>query len=144
VTVDLTAALAVAAGIVSATRSASQASNTTEPTPSASETAAAQSQLCDTYKLAARAVEVDTGCNDRALAPIATTNGAEVMHANAIARPALDGKHRNAARALSGAYATRTAMSDNTMATDAQYQAALDDITAKDSAMKSVCANGGG
>ncbi|WP_082946210.1 hypothetical protein [Mycobacterium sp. E1747] len=143
VAVGLTAAVAVAALIVAATRSAPQPTNSTAaPIPSASETAAAQRQLCDTYKLAARAVEVDTGGNDRALARIATTNGA-VMLENAIASPALDAKHRDAARALAGAYATLTAMSNNTVATDAQYQAALDDITAKDSVMKSVCANGG-
>nr|WP_197089757.1 hypothetical protein [Mycobacterium nebraskense] len=144
IAVALTAALASAALVVAVTRPALKPSTTTPtPTPTASETAAAQRQLCDTYKLAARAVEVDTGGNDRALARIATTNGA-VMLDNAVASPALDAKHRDAARALAGAYTTLTAMSNNTVATDAQYQAALDDITAKDAVMKSVCANGGG
>ena len=35
-------------------------------------------------------------------------------------------------------------MGNNVVATDAQYQAGLDDITAKDAVMKSLCANGGG
>lgn len=144
IAIALTTALAIAALIVAVTRPASGPSTATAtPTPTASETAAAQRQLCDTYKLAARAVEVDTGGNDRALARIATTNGA-VMLDNAVASPALDAKHRDAARALAGAYANLTAMSNNAVATDAQYQAALDDITAKDAVMKSVCANSGG
>ncbi|MGD1283467.1 hypothetical protein ACKUUI_22095 [Mycobacterium seoulense] len=142
--VVLTAAVAIAALIVAVMRPATKLSTTTTaPTPTASETAAAERQLCDTYKLAARAVEVDTGGNDRALARIATTNGA-VMLDNSVASPALDAKHRDAARALAGAYSVLTAMSNKAVATDAQYQAALDDITAKDAVMKSVCANGGG
>lgn len=113
------------------------------PTSTPADIAAAQRQLCDTYKLAARAVQVDTGGNDRALARIATTNGA-VMLENVVSNPALDAKHRDAAQALAAAYGTLTAMSSKEVATDTQYQAALDDITAKDAVMKSVCANGGG
>ncbi len=141
----LATVVAVAALIVALVRPmASRSSATTAmPTYTAAETAAAQRQLCDTYKLAARAVEVDTGGHDRALARIATTNGA-VMLDNAAANPALDAKHRDTARALAAAYGTLTAMGNNVVATDAQYQAALDDISAKDAEMKSVCANGGG
>ena len=73
------------------------------PTHSAAETAAAQRQLCDTYTLAARAVQVDTNGSDKALARIALTNAA-VMLDNAAADPALDATHRDAARALATAY----------------------------------------
>lgn len=146
IAVAVTAAVAVAALVVALTRptaSHSSATNATTPSHTSAETAAAQRQLCDTYKLVAREVDVDTGGQDRALARIATTNGA-VMLDNAAANPALAAKARDAARTLAAAYGTLTAMGSNLVATDAQYQAALDDITAKDAVMKSVCANGGG
>ena len=91
------------------------------PTHSAAETAAAQRQLCDTYTLAARAVQVDTNGSDRALARIALTNAA-VMLDKAAADPALDAKHRDAARALATAYLMDTAKSSNDVATDAEFQ----------------------
>jgi hypothetical protein len=144
IAVGVTAALAVAALVVALTRPTAS-----RPTPAVAapahppaEVSAAGRQLCDTYKLVARAVDVDTGGQDRALARIATTNGA-VMLDNAAANQALEAKPRDAARALAAAYGTLTAMGSNVVATDAQYQAALDDITAKDAVMKSVCANGG-
>lgn len=142
--VAVTAAVAVAALVLALARpmASRPAATIAPPTPAPPEVATAGRQLCDTYKLVARAVDVDTGGQDRALARIATTNGA-VMLDNAAANPALDDKHRNAARALAAAYGTLTAMGSNVVATDAQYQAALDDITAKDAVMKSVCANGG-
>ncbi len=98
--------MAVAALIVALTHSTRAASATPRPrvrTYTAAETAAAQRQLCDTYKLAARAVQVDTNGSDKALARIALTNAA-VMLDNAAADPALDAKHRDAARALATAY----------------------------------------
>lgn len=135
--------LAIVALVVCLTRPAFSATRTTSHRYSGAETATAQRQLCDSYKLAARAVEVDTGGNDRALARIATTNGA-VMLDNAAANPALNLKDREAALALAAAYGTLTAMSNNVVATDSQYQVALDDITAKNAVMKSMCADGGG
>jgi hypothetical protein len=139
-----TAALAVASLVLALTRptASERTPAATASTPAPAEVSAARRQLCDTYKLVARAVDVDTGGQDRALARIATTNGA-VMLDNAAANPALEAKPRDAARALAAAYGTLTAVGSNVVATDAQYQAALDDITAKDAVMKSVCANGG-
>lgn len=141
----VTAAVAVTALVVALIRptASKPVMITTAPTYTAVETSAALKSLCDTYKLAAREVDVDTGGQDRALARVATTNGA-VMLDNAAASPALVAKARDAARALAAVYGTLTAMGSNSVATDAQYQAALDDITAKDAVMKSVCANGGG
>jgi hypothetical protein len=143
IAVALTAAVAVAALVVPLTGPAAPSLSTTAAAPAhtAAETAAAQQQLCDMYKLVARAVEVDTGGQDRALARIATTNGA-VMLDNAAENPALDAKRRNAAHALAAAYGTLTAMGSNAVATEAQYQATLDDITAKDTTMKKVCGGG--
>lgn len=71
---------------------------TSVPTYTAAQTAAAQRQLCDTYKLVAHAVPVDTNGSDKALARITLTNAAAILD-NAAADPALDAKHRDAARA---------------------------------------------
>ncbi|MEE2851289.1 MAG: hypothetical protein VX424_01360 [Actinomycetota bacterium] len=141
--VMLTAAVAVAALIVSLTRPTASrpVATATAPSYSPAEIRAAQKTLCDTYRLIARAVEVDTSGTDKALARIADTNGA-LMLDMASAAPALDDNHRDAARALATAYGTVTAMGNSAVATDAEYRAALDDVTAKDSVMKKVCGVG--
>ncbi|ARG56896.1 hypothetical protein B1T45_14950 [Mycobacterium kansasii] len=113
------------------------------PTYTAAETAAAQQQLCDTYKLAARAVGVDTNGNNPALARIALTNAAAMLD-NADGDLALDARHRNAARALAAAYRTLTAKSSSDAFTEAEYRAALADVNAREATMKEVCADGGG
>ncbi|WP_253188989.1 hypothetical protein [Mycobacterium colombiense] len=95
----------------------------------------------DTYKLAAQAAQVETAGSDKALARIATSNGAILLEM-AAANPVLDAEHRDAARALAVAYGTLTAKGSYGVATDAQYQAALDDAIAKDAAMKKVCGGG--
>jgi hypothetical protein len=138
----VTAAMATAALIVALTRPVSKPSaTTTAPTYSAAEIAAAQQQLCDSYKLAARAVQVDTAGTDKALARIATTNGA-VMLDNAAANPALDAKPRDAARTLAAAYLNATAMGSKDVADDAEWQAAVDDVNGKDAVMKKICSGG--
>jgi hypothetical protein len=133
--------LAVAALIVALTHSTHAASPaaTTAPTYTAAETAAAQRQLCDTYTLAARAVQVETNGSDKALARIALTNAAAMLDI-AAANPALDVTHRDAARALANAYRTTTALASG--GTDAQWQASLDDGNSKDAVMKKVCGGG--
>jgi hypothetical protein len=136
--------VAVAALVVAlrnSTRTAPPPPTTTGPTYTAAETSAAQRQLCDTYKLAARAVQVDTNGSDRAFARIALTNAA-VMLDNAAADPALDAKHRDVARALATAYLTDTAKSSSDTASDTEFRAAIDDVNAKDAAMKQVCGGG--
>jgi hypothetical protein len=136
-------AVAVAALVVALTNStrAAPPPTTTVPSFSAAETAAAQRQLCDTYKLQARTVRVDTNGNDEALARIAATNGAVMLY-NAAANPALDSKHRDAARALATAYGNVSAMGSKGVATDAEWRAVLDDANAKDAAMSEVCGGG--
>lgn len=85
-------------------------------------------------------MQVDTNGNNPASARIATTNGA-VMLDNAAANPALDAAQRDAARALAAAYLKTTAMGNRDVASDADFHAALDDLIAKDAAMKKVCGN---
>ncbi|MGO9155719.1 hypothetical protein [Mycobacterium sp.] len=135
--------VAVAALIVALTHSTHAASpaTTTGPTYTAADTSAAQRQLCDTYKLAARAVQIDTNGNNPALARIADTNGA-VMLDMAAANPALDATHRDAARALATAYVMATAKGNADVASDAEFRAAIDDVVAKDAVMKKVCGGG--
>ncbi len=139
----VTAAVAVAALIVALTRPTAPKPSATAaaPTYTAAEISAAQRQLCDTYRLAAQAAQVDTAGADKALARIATTNGALLLEM-AAANPALDVGHRDAARALAMAYGTLTAKGSYGVATDADYQAALNDAIAKDAAMKKACSGG--
>lgn len=138
-------ATVVAVVALNAATTRSPASSTTAtattPTHTPAEVSAAQRQLCDTYQLAAKAVQVDTNGTDKALARIATTNSA-VMLENAAASPALDNKYRDAARTLAAAYLNATAMSTTDVANDAQWQAAIDDVIAKDGVMKKLCGGG--
>nr|WP_255313688.1 hypothetical protein [Mycobacterium malmoense] len=139
----MTAAIAIAALVIALTRPKfsvpfEHADTEATATYTSAEIAAAHQQLCDTYGLVARAVQVDTSGADKALARIADTNGAVMLNI-AAANPALDASHRDAARALATAYATVTAKSNGTVASDADYQAAIDDVISKDSAMKRVC-----
>lgn len=141
--VALTAALAVAALTIALTRPAVPSASTasTTPTHAPADVAAAQQRLCDMYQLAAKAVQVDTAGTDKALARIATTNGALMLDMGA-SNPALDENHRDAARALEAAYLTVTAKSSYGVATEAEFQSALDNVIAKDAAMKKVCGGG--
>ena len=135
--------VAVAALIVALTNSTRTAAppQTTVPTYTAAETAAAQRQLCDTYKLVAQAAQIDTAGTDKALARIALTNGA-LMLDDAATNPALDANHRDAARALAMAYETLTAKGTQGVVNDALYQAALDDATPRTPRLKKVCGGG--
>nr|WP_082975673.1 hypothetical protein [Mycobacterium sp. E2238] len=143
IAVALTGATAIAALIVALARptATSPSAAATAPTPGPTEVAAAQQQLCNVYKLAAQAAQVDTAGTDKALARIATTNGALLLEM-AAANPLLDTKHRDAAHALSMAYGTLTAKGSAGVATDVDYQAALNDAIAKDAAMNKVCSGG--
>ncbi|WP_374023620.1 hypothetical protein [Mycobacterium sp. HNNTM2301] len=60
----------------------------------------------------------------------------------AAANPIIDAKHRDAADALAMAYGTLTAKGSAGVATDAEYQSALNDAISKDAAVKKVCGGG--
>ncbi|ASL12185.1 membrane protein [Mycobacterium intracellulare subsp. chimaera] len=144
IAIAVTAAIAITALVVALMRptdSHSSMTTTTAPTHTATETATAQQRLCDTYKLAARAVQVDTNGGDKAFARIALTNSAILLY-NASNDPALDEQHRSAAQALATAYLTDTAKSSEGVATDSEFQDAVADVNAKDAAMKKVCGVG--
>lgn len=83
-------------------------------------------------------MQVDTNGHEPALGRVALTNAAAMLDSNA-GDPALDSTHRDAARALAAAYRKAAAMGSREVATDAEFQSALDDITAKDLVMKKEC-----
>ncbi|MBV8789996.1 MAG: hypothetical protein JOZ00_25355 [Mycobacterium sp.] len=133
--------LGAAGLIVALTRPTPEPAKSTAPTYTAAETAAAHQKLCDTYKLAARAVQVDTNGHDVALGRVALTNSASMLD-DATANPALNATQRDAASVLANAYRTATADGSRDVATDEVFQAALDDINVKDAAMKKICGGG--
>jgi hypothetical protein len=96
---------------------------------------------CATHTSWERAVRVDTNGHDLGLGRVALTNAAAMLDA-AAANPALDATNRDAAWALANAYRMATAMGSRDVATDAEFRASLDDINAKDAAVKKICGDG--
>jgi hypothetical protein len=131
----LAVVLASAALIVALTRSGSGSS----PTYTASQKAEAKTQLCERYKLAGHALNIETQPgNDVVLARISMINGGLILE-TAAADPALDPKYREAARALAQTYQTTAAIGTTGMSTPNQWQAAVDDTNAKDRVMQDLC-----
>lgn len=136
--------LGVAALVVALTRptgNQSTASSITSTIPSytADQTAAAHQKLCDAYKLAARSVQIDTNGDNPALAGVASVNAAVTLEQAVNAAPAIASSDRTAALALASAYTTATAMGSWSQRDDPAFRAQVDDVNAKDAAMKRVC-----
>lgn len=133
------AALVVA--LTRPTGGSSTVSSTTSTTPSytAEQTAAAHQKLCDSYKLASRAVQIETNGSNQAFAGIATVNGAVMLEEAVNTNPGLPQSERAAALALAEAYSNVAATSSLAGGQDPAWQSALDDANAKDAAMKKVC-----
>ncbi|WP_082971342.1 hypothetical protein [Mycobacterium sp. 852002-51971_SCH5477799-a] len=136
--------LGIAALVIALTRPTSNqstASSTASTTPSytADQTTAAHQKLCDAYKLAARAVQIETNGTNQAFAGIATVNGA-VMLENAVNNsPGLPPSERTAALALAESYSNVAATSSLASGQDPAWQSALNEANTKDAAMKKVC-----
>lgn len=143
IAVVVTGGVAAAALVVALTRPTSSHTSvdSTTPTHTTTEIATAQQRLCETYKIAARAVRVDTNGSDKAFARTALTNSAVLLY-NVSNDPTLDEQHRSAAQALGTAYLTDTAKSSEGAASEAEFQQAVADVNAKDAAMKKVCGGG--
>ncbi|WP_369807413.1 hypothetical protein [Mycobacterium sp. E3305] len=110
---------------------------TTPPTFTAGETSAAHQKLCDSYRLVARAVQIETNGTSPERAGIAEVNGAMTLKDAVDAYPAITSGDRAAAVALARAYnnlAAVASLNDSSL-----WQSALDDTNAKDAAMKKVC-----
>nr|WP_082975672.1 hypothetical protein [Mycobacterium sp. E2238] len=139
--------LGAVALVVAATRSTNDSapgSPTTSaaPTHTAAESAAAHKKLCDVYNVAARAVQIDTNGDNPALAGVATVNAALMLEQAIDSAPALAPGDRVAALTLASAYTNATAMGSQLQRTDPAWQAVVDDVNAKDAAMKRVCGGG--
>lgn len=140
----LAAVLAAAALVVAFTRTATEPQRQGATSPevasyTASETAEAQRQLCDTYKLGARAVRTDSNGTDAALSRTSSINAAAMLDDAITSRPALDGAHREAAAELAAAYRKATAVGAVAGGDDPDWRAVVDEVNAKDAAMKAVC-----
>lgn len=133
------AALVVA--LTRPTGGSSTVSSTTSTTPSytAEQTAAAHQQLCETYKLAARSVQIETNGTDRAAAGVAGVNAAVMLQQAVNAAPAISPNDRAAALTLAAAYTKATAMGSSLQRDDPVFNAEVDDVNAKDAAMKKIC-----
>ncbi|ORB92500.1 hypothetical protein [Mycobacterium persicum] len=115
---------------------------TSAPTYTAAEVAAAHQKVCDVYKLAARAVQIQTNIDNQALGVAALVNGAVMLQQAVNAAPALAPADRTAALALAEAYTNTNAIGSFTHRDDPQSQAVLDDVNTKDARMKAVCGGG--
>lgn len=134
----LAALLSIAAAVIAIV--ALTRSTTSSPAYTAVETSAANTRLCDEYKLASQVVHMETTGpdGDPALARIANTNGA-LMLETAASDPAVDTKLRDAARALAASYQTVTAMGTKGQSDTQLFWAALDDSNAKNREMRGLC-----
>ncbi|WP_459954558.1 hypothetical protein [Mycobacterium avium] len=134
------AALVVA--LTRPTGGSSTVSSTTTTTPSytAEQTAAAHQKLCDSYKLASRAVQIDTNGDNPAFAGISTVNAAVILEQAVRTSPELSAADRAAALALAAAYSHAQATASLVQTRDDPvWRSAANDVNAKDSEMKRVC-----
>ncbi|WRO42150.1 hypothetical protein MUW33_2200 [Mycobacterium canetti] len=136
------AALIVALTRPTASGPAATVATTAAATYTAEETAAAHQKLCEVYKLAARAVQIQTHIDNQALGVAALVNGAVMLEQVVNAAPALTPSDRTAALALAKAFTNTNAIGSFTQRDDPEWQTVLDDVNAKDVRMKAVCGGG--
>lgn len=139
--------LGAAALVVALTRtvgspSTTSATTSTPPSYTAEQTAAAHQKLCDAYKLASRAVQIETNGTNQAFAGIATVNGAVMLQEAVNNNPGLAPSERAAALALAEAYSNVAATSSLAGGQDPAWQSALNDANAKDASLKKICGSG--
>lgn len=131
------AALLAVGALVVAMVALNKSTGTT--TYTAEQKAAAKTQLCDRYKLAAHAMHIETSAPDNAtFARISATNGALIIDV-AATDPALDTKYRDAAHNLTVAYLDLTALGTTGMSDATSYQQAVDNLNARDHVMQELC-----
>jgi hypothetical protein len=145
--IGLIAVAALVVSIMGLTRSTSTTGANSGPATSAAttaytaaETAAAHQKLCDAYKLAARAVQIETNGTSSERANIATVNGAVMIEEAVKVLPAISPDDRAAALALAEAYSNAAAVASTVAGhDDPAWRSAADDVNAKDARMKAVC-----
>lgn len=143
----IAALLGTAALVVALTRpvgnsSTTSATTSTTPPYTAEQTVAAHEKLCDAYKLASRAVQIETNGTNQAFAGIATVNGAVMLQEAVNNNPGLAPSERAAALALAEAYSNVAATSSLAGGQDPAWQSALNDANTKDASMKKICGSG--
>lgn len=142
----LVATVVVVVALVAATSRPSgstSAPTTAAPTYSAAEVSAAHQKLGDAYKLAARAVQIETNGDNPAFAGIATVNAAVTLQQVVNTFPELASGDRAAAVALAAAYSSAQATASFVQTRDdPAWRAVSDEVNAKDAAMKKVCGLG--
>lgn len=136
-----TAVAATAALIVPLARpTVVRASATTAPpTYRVLQIAAAQQQLCGTYKLAAREVQVDTSGGSAAFVRIPLTNAAVVLGSAAADSALYARSPRYRASLNANAYLADTAKRSEGPATEPEFRRTVGDVNAKGAAMERVC-----
>jgi hypothetical protein len=146
--IGVVAVAALVVGIIALTRSTSTPGAGHSPAPSpaapaytAAETAAAHQKLCDVYRLAAHAVQIETHGTSPERAGVAEVNGAMMLEQAVNANPAIAPGDRAAAIALAEAYNNIAAVAS--LGDDQAWQSALNDANAKDGRMKALCVGGG-
>jgi hypothetical protein len=147
--IGLIAVAALVVGIIGLTRSASTtgarpspAISPAAPTYTTAEAAAAHQKLCDVYKLAAHAVQIDTNGTNPAFAGIATVNGAVMLEEAVNVSPAIPSGDRAAALALAEAFSNAAAVASLAGGDDPAWRSAVDNVNAKDALMKKICGSG--
>ncbi|WP_082956040.1 hypothetical protein [Mycobacterium sp. E3339] len=140
---SLAVVLGAVALVVASARSTSSSSATTTtssaPNDASTQAADAHKKLCDVYKVAARAVQIDTNGDNPALAGVASVNAAVMLQQAVTSAPALAASDQAAALTLAAAYTNATAMGSQLQREDPAWRATVDDVNAKDAAMKKVC-----
>ncbi|GFG98534.1 hypothetical protein MTIM_44130 [Mycobacterium timonense] len=139
--------LSAAALVVGLTRgggglSTASTSTSAPPAYTQEEAAAAHQKLCDTYRLAARSVDIDTNTDNRALADAVSANAAVMLQQAVSSSPAMPPGDRVAALALAAAYTKATAMGSALWRDDPVFRSEIDDVNAKDAVMKKICSGG--
>ncbi|WP_155764476.1 hypothetical protein [Mycobacterium colombiense] len=137
--------VAVVALVAATSRSSgsSPAPTTATPTYSAAQVSAAHQKLCDAYKLAAHAVQIDTNGDNPAFAGIATVNAALMLEQAVSTSPGLSSGDRAAALALAAAYSHAQATASLVQARDdPSWRSASDEVNTKDAEVKKVCGIG--
>lgn len=140
----LLSATALVVALTRPTSSASSVSSTTSttPAPPADQTVSARKKLCDAYKLAAHAVQIETNGTSPERANIATVNGAVILEDAVNSTPAIAPSDRAAALTLAEAYSNAVAVSSTAGGDDPMWLAAINDVIMKDAPMRQLCGGG--
>lgn len=140
----LLGAAALVVALTRPTSNASSVSSTTSTTlPShADQTVSARKKLCDAYKLAAHAVQIETNGSSPERANIATVNGAVILEEAVNSTPAISPSDRAAALTLAEAYSNAVAVSSTAGGDDPAWLAAINDVITKDAPMRQLCGGG--